>query len=226
MLTEIKQIKKLQKKPDGIFGSFMTRPFSHVIAFFSYKLKLSPNFISFLSFLFCIFSIVLIYQNSYKYYVIGAIFWWVAAIFDAADGDLARYSGLASPFGGWLDSLFDRIKEFIIFAILGYICYSNYHNEIYLLLGIISIFTNVMSGWISDTKKLFIQKREVEITLSKNYSLGMVDTRDFIIILSLFINELRLALIIYGLGFPFVVLSQIILFYKRYGRSNNISKEN
>jgi len=227
MLYELKQIKKLQKRPDGIFGSFMTRPVSHIVAYLSMKLGLSPNIVSFISLVLCsIASGIIAIYTSYLWYVVAALIWWFAAIFDAADGDLARYTKTASPFGGWFDSLLDRIKEFMIFALLGYISYKIYDNEIYLLLGVLSVFSNVMSGWISDTKKLFIEKREVEIYLGKKYSLGMVDTRDFVVIVSLLCNELRLALIIYGLVFPFVVLSQIILFYKRYGRSNNISKEN
>jgi hypothetical protein len=39
-----RKIKLLQKSPDGIFGSFMTRPVSHFFAAASYKLHLSPNF--------------------------------------------------------------------------------------------------------------------------------------------------------------------------------------
>ena len=101
----------------------------------------------------------------YCSFIVAAILWWFAAIFDAADGDLARYIGKSSTFGGWLDSLFDRMKELLIFGVLGYVAYKNYNNELYLLLGFLSIFTNVMSGWISDTKKLLIEKRDVEIKL-------------------------------------------------------------
>lgn len=218
MKFEINEIKKIQKRPDGIFGSFMTRPVSHVVAYFSMKLGLSPNFVSFISFVLCVVAAgIIVIWASYLWYVVAALIWWLGAIFDAADGDLARYTKTASPFGGWFDSLLDRIKEFIIFAVFGYVAFYIYRNELYLLLGFLSIFSNVMSGWVSDTKKLFIEKRQVEISLSKKYSLGMVDTRDFFVIVSLFTYELRLALFVYGTIFVLVVLVQVIMFYKRYG---------
>jgi len=215
--NELNEIKKLQKRPDGIFGSFMTRPVSHIVAYISNILKLTPNIVSFISLVLCLITCsILFFNQMHCSFIVAAILWWFAAIFDAADGDLARYIGKSSTFGGWLDSLFDRMKELLIFGVLGYVAYKNYNNELYLLLGFLSIFTNVMSGWISDTKKLLIEKRDVEIKLSKKYCLGMVDTRDFIIIVSLLLHEIRLALFLYSTLFLLVLLYQIILFYKRY----------
>jgi len=220
MLDELKKIKSLQKRPDGIFGSFMTRPVSHIVAFFSYKAGLNPNFVSFISFVLCVVTVVLLFViEGYSGYIIAAVIWWIAAIFDAADGDLARYAQKASPFGGWFDSLLDRIKEFIVFSVIGYLAYKRYQTELYLLLGILSVFSNVMSGWVSDTKKLFIDKRTVEVSISKNYSLGMVDTRDFIIIVSLLIAEIRIPIYMYSTIFIIVLVYQIVKFYWKYGVS-------
>ena len=218
MFDTLKEIKRTQKKPDGIFGSFMTRPVSHIFAYFSYKLSLSPNFVSFLSIVFCLIGIIIlyIYPEDYNFILLSAAMWWIGAIFDAADGDLARFTGKGSQFGGWFDSFLDRIKEFMIFALLGYLMYKKYGEEIYLLAGFLSIFTNVMGGYISDTKKLFIQERTPEVVLSKNFSFGMVDTRDFFVILSLILNEFRIALIVYSTIFMLALMFQIFRFVKKY----------
>ena len=218
MLDVIREIKKNQKRPDGIFGSFLTRPVSHIFAYFCYKLSLSPNFVSFLSIVFCLISVTLIYiyPKNYNFILLATAMWWIGAIFDAADGDLARFTGKGSQFGGWFDSFLDRIKEFLIFALLGYLMYKAHGNEIYLLAGFLSIFTNVMGGYISDTKKLFMQNRTPEIVISKNYSFGMVDTRDFFIILSLILNEFRIALIVYSTIFMVALMFQVYRFIKKY----------
>ena len=221
MFDTIKEIKKSQKKPSGIFTSFMFRPVSHIFAYFCYKLSLSPNFVSFLSMVFCFVGIVIIYiyPKNYSFILLAAAMWYIGAIFDAADGDLARFTGKASQFGKWFDSFLDRIKEFLIFGLLGYLVYKQYDNEIYLLIGFSAIFINVMSGYISDTKKLFIQERTPEITRSifnKNYSFGMVDTRDFFIILSLVLNEFRIALIASITIFSLALMLQIYKFVKKY----------
>lgn len=220
MIKEIKKIKSLQKRPDGIFGSFMTRPVSHIAAFYCSKLNLSPNIVSFLSFLFCIAGgIILIFSQTIPSLILSIIFWWIGAILDAADGDLARYLNAGTPFGGWFDSFLDRLKEFLIFAIFGYLSWKKYHNELFLLLGLISIFTTVMSGYISDTKKLFIkEKRKPEIKFSAKYSFGMVDTRDFVVILSLVLNDMRIALIAYSTIFVLLLAGQTGKFIFEYGR--------
>jgi phosphatidylglycerophosphate synthase len=220
IIQEIKKIKSLQKRPDGIFGSFMTRPVSHIFAFISSKLHLSPNIVSFLSFLFCIAGgIILIFSQTWLFLILSIICWWLGAILDAADGDLARYLNAGTPFGGWFDSFLDRLKEFFIFAVFGYLAWKKFDNEIYLLLGIISIFTNVMSGYISDTKKLFIkEKRKPEIKFNSKYSFGMVDTRDFVVILSLVLNDMRIALWIYSTVFVLLLLGQAGKFVFEYSR--------
>jgi len=218
MFETIKEIKKLQKRPDGIFGSFMTRPVSHIFAFISYKLSWTPNFVSFLSIVFCFIGVVILYlyPSDYPLVLTAAAMWWIGGIFDAADGDLARFSGKGSQFGGWFDSFLDRIKEFMIFALLGYLMYKQYNNEIYLLAGFLSVFTNIMSGYISDTKKLFITERTPEIKFSSKYSFGMVDTRDFFVVLSLVLNEFRIALAVYSTVFMLALMIQLYRFIKKY----------
>jgi len=220
MHKDLKKIKSLQKRPDGFFGSYMTRPFSPYLSFSAYKLGLSPNTVSILSFLFCaIGAVILLLSDNYIIFVLAAIFWWIGAILDSSDGDLARFLGKNSMFGGWLDSILDRLKEFLIFSIMGFLAWKHFHNDMYLLLGLLSIFSTVMSGYITDSKKLFIkEKRRPEIVLGSKYIMGMVDTRDFFVILALLLKEFRLALLIYGTIFILVVMVQIVFFVRKYSR--------
>src|SRR5699024_3248292 len=41
-----------------------------------------------------------------------------AFTFDCVDGQLARYTRQFSPFGAWLDAVFDRGKEYLAYAAL------------------------------------------------------------------------------------------------------------
>ncbi len=143
--------------------------------------------------------------------------WWIGAILDASDGDLARYQKSGSLFGAWLDSFFDRIKEFSFFALLGYLLFKKSGDEIYLLLGILSIFTNIMSGYISDTKKLFLKgKRQPELKFSSKYSFGMADTRDFIIIVASASGYFQAPLWIYSTIFLGALCYQLGSFIIKY----------
>lgn len=216
---EIIKIKAGQKRPDGLFGSFMTRTVSHYFAFGFFKIGFSPNLVSFLSLVLCAISAVLVvYNRSMVFLIIAAAIWWLGAILDAADGDLARYINARSKFGGWFDSFLDRCKEFLIFAVFAYCAWIDYSNPLFLLLGILSVYSNVMSGYVTDTKKLFLEgKRNPSVKVGKKFIFGMVDTRDFVVILSLLAGDLRIALFTYGTVFVLLVLAQIIMFCRRFG---------
>jgi phosphatidylglycerophosphate synthase len=218
-MKTIKSIRSIQKRPDGLFGSFMTRPVSPYVVYLAHSIGLSPNVVSILSFIFCFAGAILFFFFQSTPYMLGAaLLWWIGAILDAVDGDLARFIKIKSSFGGWLDSFLDRIKEFTIFSVFGYLAFHQYSNPVFLLMGVISIFTCVMSGYISDTKKLFISgERKPELSFNKKYIFGMVDTRDFFIILSLVAHDIRIALFIYSTIFFLAVGIQFAKFYYNYG---------
>jgi len=210
-------LRKAQKKPDGFFTTFFSRPVSPVFTYIGLKLNLTPNIISFLSLCFCaIASAVLFFASSMAHYIASGLLWWIGAILDSSDGEIARYTGLASRFGLWIDSFCDRIKEFMIFGLVTYLVFLSTGKELFLLLGVLSLFSNVMSGYISDTKKLFVKKRTLEIQFSRNFAFQMVDTRDFLVTVSIMTGRLDLLLAVYGSVFVAAVLAQSFLFWIRY----------
>jgi phosphatidylglycerophosphate synthase len=48
--------------------------------------------------------------------VVGAVLLYGSFILDCNDGSLARYTGRFSRYGGWLDMIADRAKEYVVFA--------------------------------------------------------------------------------------------------------------
>jgi hypothetical protein len=48
--------------------------------------------------------------------IAGAVLLQIAFTFDCVDGQLARYTRQFSKLGAWLDSVFDRTKEYLAFA--------------------------------------------------------------------------------------------------------------
>ncbi len=49
-------------------------------------------------------------------YIAGAVLVYLSFVADCVDGQLARYTRTFSKFGAWLDSVFDRAKEYAAFA--------------------------------------------------------------------------------------------------------------
>ncbi|MBN1264117.1 MAG: CDP-alcohol phosphatidyltransferase family protein [Anaerolineales bacterium] len=85
------------------------------------SLGITPNFITLLGVLGAVLAAVLIAQGKL---LIAGIVAGTASAMDAFDGSLARYQGIKSPFGAFLDSTLDRYSEGILCLGLGYYFYS------------------------------------------------------------------------------------------------------
>ena len=76
---------------------------------------LSPNFWSGVS-LFFAFVSGMVYGLNFEFsLIIGGIFLLISGFFDIVDGQVARISKKTSKKGGFLDSVFDKIAEVVIF---------------------------------------------------------------------------------------------------------------
>lgn len=78
----------------------------------------------------------------------GGVFLLIAGLCDVLDGDLARRTGKASPFGAFIDSTLDRVGEFVYFGgILLYVVgrangYANWEPIVILLALMGSVLTS------------------------------------------------------------------------------------
>ena len=76
---------------------------------------LSPNFWTFVGLVFAMISAI-VYGLGVEYgLIIGGILLLVSGFFDMVDGQVARVTGKTSVKGSYLDSMFDKIAEVVIF---------------------------------------------------------------------------------------------------------------
>ncbi len=90
---------------------FIFKDFLNQASEFLDSIGITPNLITVMGVLGAAVSALLIYQG---YLVIGAAAAAAAAAMDAFDGSLARYQGIKSPLGAFLDSTLDRYSEGIL----------------------------------------------------------------------------------------------------------------
>ena len=76
------------------------------------KVGVSPNALTFLGVL---TASIVAYLLSEGYFLLGSVSLLTSALFDQMDGALARATGRVTKFGGFFDSVVDRISEFIVF---------------------------------------------------------------------------------------------------------------
>lgn len=76
------------------------------------KVGVSPNALTFLGVL---AASIVAYLLSEGYFLLGSMSLLMSALFDLLDGAFARATGRVTRFGGFFDSVVDRISEFVVF---------------------------------------------------------------------------------------------------------------
>ena len=107
------------KGSDGFFTTFFVSTWSRYVARWAARAGLSPNQVTVIALLIGIAAAVAFATGERAGYIAGGILVYLSFVADCVDGQLARYTRRFSKFGAWLDSVFDRTKEYVAFAGLG-----------------------------------------------------------------------------------------------------------
>jgi phosphatidylglycerophosphate synthase len=83
---------------------------------------ITPNRVTWFGFLLAVFSgLVLAIANSdMTLLIIASIFYWISAIMDCVDGQLARKRGISSTTGEWLDFVLEGGKGIFLWMAIGF----------------------------------------------------------------------------------------------------------
>jgi hypothetical protein len=104
------------KSSDGFFTTFFVSPYSRYIARWAARRGLNPNQVTVFSMFLGVLAAAGFATGERWGLIAGALLLQAAFTFDCVDGQLARYTRTFSKFGAWLDSIFDRAKEYVAFA--------------------------------------------------------------------------------------------------------------
>ena len=83
------------------------------------RTPLSPNQVTFLSFLVLLPGIYLLSTGGRTSLIGAGLLIQLSFTLDCCDGEMARLRGQSSPFGAWFDGTLDRIAELMLFIALG-----------------------------------------------------------------------------------------------------------
>lgn len=166
-----RQIESVTKYSNYYLGkcyTWLSIPVTNVAA----KLGLHPNHMTLISLVLGLVACGFFYQGSSLDLLIGAVILYVSYVLDWCDGQLARFTGKMSPFGGWLDQMCDRIKEFLFVATLA-LGYERTHGEssIYLW-GMGALFFLFLLEYYGQMNRAIPQPGEEAATASAGPILG------------------------------------------------------
>lgn len=108
-----------KRKANGLPDRFLFRPLSFPIAWFCLRLKLSPAAVSYFSGLVCVAGGILFAWPDHRLAGIGVVLFFLFSVLDCVDGNMARVSGKAGPWGNWADAVMGFIAYTSIFFALG-----------------------------------------------------------------------------------------------------------
>jgi phosphatidylglycerophosphate synthase len=104
------------KEKDDFFTTYAVSSWSPWVTKTAARLRLSPTAVTGLSVLFAVAAALGFWQASRPAMILGGILLYLGFVLDCVDGQLARYTRTFSTFGGWLDTMADRAKEYAVYA--------------------------------------------------------------------------------------------------------------
>jgi len=115
--AEEQLLRELKKTTDGPVSRYINRPISLTITRYLINTNLTPNQLSFLSFLVALLASAFFALKGYACLMIGAVLAQFSSILDGCDGEVARLKYQSSEFGAWFDAVLDRYAD--AFVLLG-----------------------------------------------------------------------------------------------------------
>ena len=210
-LAEKKLFDTLKKTADGPVSRYLNRPISARITRYLLRTDITPNYVSFFSFILAMLGAFLFFSGGYINLVIGAILAQVASITDGCDGEIARLKFQATEFGGWFDAVLDRYADaFLLFGLTYYAYFTNW-DFFTLFIGFLAIIGTFMNSYTAD-KYDGLMKRK--LGQEKYYFRMGRDVRIFIIFLGALINQPLLILVLIALLMNAENIRRVVVLYK------------
>jgi phosphatidylglycerophosphate synthase len=121
------------KADDSPFTTYLVSPYSRHIARFGARHGWTPNAVSIASLLIGLAAALAFAAGTRPGLIAGAVLLQASFTADCVDGQLARYTGSSTSLGAWLDSMFDRIKEYAVYAGLAVGSVRGFDDDVWLL---------------------------------------------------------------------------------------------
>ncbi|WFE38143.1 DUF5941 domain-containing protein [Micromonospora sp. WMMD998] len=108
------------KERDDFFTTFFVSTWSPYVTKVAARIGIGPTGVTMVSVAFAVAAAVLFGAGGRPALVAGAVLLYLGFVLDCVDGQLARYTRHFSAWGGWLDTMADRFKEYVVYAGLGF----------------------------------------------------------------------------------------------------------
>ncbi len=199
---------------NGYISKYLNRKASEPMARMLAKTKITPNQITWVAFGIALLAFVsfIFGQN-----IIGGLLVQLSSIVDCVDGGLARLKGMASTFGGFLDSVLDRYADILI--MLGLTLWSLSHET----------YPGIwLAGFLAITGTICVSYTRARIDPEHRHlfdkglkSLASRDIRLFLIMLGGITGQAYFCLIVIAALTNLMVFYRLIYIYRHLTEESN-----
>lgn len=179
-----------------LFSMLIYRPLADKLLTGVFKyIDTTPNQISFLSMIIVAAGSYFFAFTRYPYNLVGVLLLHLGYTIDMLDGQYARYKGLTSKFGQWLDPFFDLIKSAFIFISLSYGAYAVEKKPACLIWGMVALTHSLLTYYAINTRSQIRKGHSFEVKLKKNIYVGYEITSYWAVTFIVIFNALYAGLI-------------------------------
>lgn len=209
--AESQLLSTLKKPSDGFISRYINRPLSTRITKQLLETKVTPNFVSFFSFLLSMLGAFFFFLGGYIPLVIGAGLAQISSVIDGCDGEIARLKFQMTEFGGWFDAVLDRYADGFLLLGLTYHVYSSNQKFLIIVIGFLAILGAFMNSYTAEKYDRFMQRK---LGRGKHYLRMGRDLRMFIIFLGGLANQPLLILVSIALFMNTENIRRILVLYR------------
>jgi CDP-L-myo-inositol myo-inositolphosphotransferase len=193
-------LKGLTKPTDGPVSKYINRPVSTRISKLLVKTNISPNAISFLSFLIALLSALFFILGEYLYIAIAGILSQFSSTIDGCDGEIARLKFRESDYGAWFDAVLDRYADALIILGMIYGWWSLHTSIEVWIFGFAALIGGFMNSY---TAVRYNAKFKEKIRFGR-------DCRLFLVMIGALLNQLLFTLAILAILTNFVSVKRLL----------------
>ncbi len=207
-----------QKSPEVHYSKRLYRFIGIWVAKPLLKTKVTPNQITFLSFVCGVIAAILFMYNNLLW---GVILAQLSIIFDMVDGQIAKLKNKSTLFGRWMDSVSDHLKDPLIFFGLAWGHYAIYGNHIIWIFCAIAIMFRLLiyilyfiTQYIFPYSLLRLNKAMSQSVFTKLFTYSVPNIHILLLIMTIFNQILPFMIIMSVYGCLFYFASVFIIAVK------------
>ncbi|RMF68137.1 MAG: nucleotidyl transferase [Calditrichaeota bacterium] len=186
-------VRSLLKQTDGPISKRLNRKISSRVSSFLSERSVTPNHMTWVSFVVAALAAACFYKASYAWILLGGVLAQLSSILDGCDGEIARLKFQHSFFGMWLDRILDRYADGLIIIGMTYALWLRLQSPLAWLVGGLALLGTFLNSYTAVAYDKLVKRG---LVAGNNHMRIGRDVRLFVVFLGAVLNQLMTTLLV------------------------------